>query len=279
MEEDIIKDFKFTEEYIQKKLDGFFAINTPKYVLENLYVFDWESDKFIETKSGLIYEFEIKISRSDFKHDFDKKDKHAILEGKECILPSYQEKCEKWNVPLPAENYQVKDRKRPNYFYYAVPEGLVDESEVPEYAGLVYVLPEGQYEDKDGKYCMGGFYVVKNAPKLHSEKYADDDLKLGEKFYYNMLSWKERCQEEKQRRLMTEEHKIPYAEMKERMEKAEKECRAQKTLVDSYRDMTEYLSLTMEDDMRIMNAYRRKMKEFIPDFDCIEFEDKFLKED
>ena len=74
-------NFKFTEEYIQKKLDGFFAESTKKYVLENLYVFSWESDKLIETRSGLIYEFEIKVSKADFKNDFKKKDKHVILEG------------------------------------------------------------------------------------------------------------------------------------------------------------------------------------------------------
>ena len=59
-------NFKFTEEYIQKKLDGFFADGTKKYVLENLYVFSWESDKLIETKSGLIYEFETFDSYVDF---------------------------------------------------------------------------------------------------------------------------------------------------------------------------------------------------------------------
>ena len=85
------KDFKFTEEYIQDKLNGFFSMSTQKYILENLYVFDWESDKFIETRSGLIYEFEIKVTKSDFKADFKKKDKHAILEGKDEFVPSYDE--------------------------------------------------------------------------------------------------------------------------------------------------------------------------------------------
>ena len=74
------ENFNFTEEYIQKKLDGFFASSTQKYVMENLYVFGWESDKLIETRSGLIYEFEIKISKADFKNDFkNKEDKHKVL--------------------------------------------------------------------------------------------------------------------------------------------------------------------------------------------------------
>ena len=87
--EEKTENFNFTEEYIQKKLDGFFAESTKKYVIENLYVFSWESDKLIETRSGLIYEFEIKVSKADFKNDFKKKDKHVILEGKETHIPTF----------------------------------------------------------------------------------------------------------------------------------------------------------------------------------------------
>ena len=76
--------FKFSESFIQRVLNNFFAFNSVRYNINNLYVFDWESDKLLETKSGYIYEFEIKISRGDFKNDFKhKKDKHIILEGEE----------------------------------------------------------------------------------------------------------------------------------------------------------------------------------------------------
>ena len=276
------KEFKFTEEYIQRKLNGFFSQSTQKYVLENLYVFKWESDKFIETRSGLIYEFEIKISRSDFKHDFDKKDKHVILEGKEEHLPSYEEYKKKYSKyygdELGDKYYRTENYKKPNYFYYAVPEGMIDVSEVPEYAGLVYVLPEGESKTKEGNFCWDGFYVVKNAPKLHNTKYADDDLKLSEKFYYNMLSWKDKCWEEKHRRLLTEENKIPYAEMNERMKKAESENRVLKAAVDNGERMSKMFAETMEDDRRIILAYRNKIRELIPGFDFIKFEDEFLKE-
>jgi len=34
---------KLTEKAIQKKLYGFIA--QPRYIIENLYVFDWESEK------------------------------------------------------------------------------------------------------------------------------------------------------------------------------------------------------------------------------------------
>ena len=277
-------DFKFTEEYIQRKLNGFFAMNTPKYVLENLYVFKWESDKFIETKSGLIYEFEIKVTKSDYKNDFKhKKDKHVILEGKEEYIPSFEEYKKRFPGHInesSAKYYKTSNFKKPNFFYYAVPEGMIDVSEVPEYAGLIYVLPEGESKTKEGNFCWDGFYVVKNAPKLHSEKYADDALKLSEKFYYNMLSWKEKCWEEKHRRLLTEDkdHKIPYADLYEKYEKLTKENAALKALADSESKNAQLFAATMQDDYRIIRGYREKVCELSPGFDFIKFEDEFLEE-
>lgn len=48
-------------------------LSQPKYLLNNLYVFSWESDYLAMTKSGYWYEIEVKISRADFKADFKKK--------------------------------------------------------------------------------------------------------------------------------------------------------------------------------------------------------------
>ena len=262
--------FKFTEEYIQDKLNSFFAINSQKYVIENLYIFSWESDKFIETRSGLIYEFEIKISRSDFKNDFNKKDKHVILEGKEEFIPSYDKVLDQWK-DLHEEYYKTANYKRPNYFYYAVPEGLITKEEVPDYAGLVYVTgPE------EGGTCE----IIKKAPKLHDKKYSDDDLKLGEKFYYNMLSWKDKCKEEKKKRLLTEDegHKIPYAELLEKYETLKKEYKAVKSLADSEAKTVQVFAGTMQDDRRIIRGYQLKMKEIDPNFNFTEFEDQFLED-
>ena len=281
-EKDIIYDdtkpFKFTERYIQDVLNGFFAMNTQKYNIENLYVYAWESDKLIKTRSGLFYEFEIKVSRSDFKNDFkNKEDKHVILEGKEEFLPSYGKILDE-NKHIWEKYYRVADKKKPNFFYYAVPEGLIDKTEVPEYAGLIYVLPEGEKKTRDGEWC-DGFYVVKKAPKLHNEKYTDEELNLAEKFYYNMETWKNNCRKEKERRLLTEEdHKIPYAELLEKYETGEKEKKALSALCDSQGKTMKFFAETMEQDRHIIRAYQLKMKELLPDFDFIEFEDKILEE-
>lgn len=140
----------FTEKEIIEQLR--FFMSQPRYKLDNLYVFGWESDCLLLTRSGYWYEFEVKISRSDFKNDFkNKREKHSILSS-------------------------VSDTKKPNYFYYIVPEGLVEPNEVPEYAGLLYI--------KRGR----GINNVKAAPVLHKTKNDPNSLNLTDKFYYNMVS-------------------------------------------------------------------------------------------
>ena len=63
-----------TETDIQDILSiHFLTPNAKKYEMENLFVFGWESDYLCITKSDLIYECEIKISRSDFHNDFKHK--------------------------------------------------------------------------------------------------------------------------------------------------------------------------------------------------------------
>lgn len=277
-----IPKFKFSEGYIQQKLNFFFAVNTPKYIIENLYVFDWESDKLIITKSGLSYEFEIKISRGDFKNDFKKIDKHTILEGKEEYIPSYDKILDAWK-PRYTEHYKVANRKKPNYFYYAVPEGMITPDEVPEYAGLVYVIPKpenGEWLTKDGEWCGNGLYVVKEAPKLHTIKYTGDDLNLSDKFYYNMLTWKDKYILENERRLLTEDkdHKIPYAELLEKYEKLQENYDEMKVILNCKEQTNKYFAETMEMDRHIIRGYQSKMKEIDNEFDCLDFEDKILEE-
>jgi len=276
--EEKTENFNFTEEYIQKKLDGFFAESTKKYVLENLYVFSWESDKLIETRSGLIYEFEIKVSKADFKNDFNKKDKHVILEGKETHIPTFDGLEPKYKE-MYEKNYLVSHFKKPNYFYYAVPEGLITVEEVPEYVGLIYVLP---YNDinKDGKLVWGGFYIAKQAPKLHNAKYTDDDLKLGEKFYYNMLSWKDKFRQEREKQLLAEGagQKMTYAELLDKYNNAKRKINGYKAIINQLDEQKKLHFENELNDREIIRAYRKKVNDFDKDFNCFEFENKVLEE-
>ena len=121
-----------------------------------MFIYSWESDVWILTKSELAYEFEIKISRSDFFNDFKHKTrKHSFLGA---VNKEYLNGI-------------------PNYFYYVVPKGLITKEEVPEYAGLCYVDEEI-------------LYTIKKAPKLTPKKTSAEDLNLTDKFYYNYRHWR-----------------------------------------------------------------------------------------
>ena len=186
---------ELTEQTIQKRLNHFFA--SWKYNVDGLFVFSWESDKLLWTKAGYIYEFEIKVSRSDFKADFKHKiAKHLVLSsampGERAVDQSlfeefasqkrkkYQHLSEQDLREWFDREMDVKDKRMPNYFYYAVPEGLIQPEEVPPYAGLLWLTKEYQYG--------GGIIRKKQAPCLHKTKYTDGELDLGQKFYYNWKS-------------------------------------------------------------------------------------------
>lgn len=164
----------------------FLSPSSLKYNIRNLYVFHktWESDYLAMTKAGYLYEGEVKISRSDFKADMKKKRKHQILEG------TYEPKDV--NIYEKGKFVGTEPEKvlKPNYFFYAVPEGLIEPSEVPDYAGLVYMTNVFPY-----------WKWAKKAPKIHDVKFSDQDLNLTEKFYYNMVSWRNKAMFDYKRQL------------------------------------------------------------------------------
>jgi hypothetical protein len=136
--------------------------SNPKYIVENLYVFDWESDMLIKTRSGYWYEVECKISLADFKNDFKLKwRKHDLLKTGD------------------------EKHRRPNYFCYCVPWYLSDKvlPLLPSYAGLIVLTETGKLNE------------VRRASLLHTDKYTDEDLKLCNKFYYAYRNWKERVED------------------------------------------------------------------------------------
>ena len=285
---DIDPNFKFTEEFIQDALSRFFTPNAVKYDIDGLFVFEWESDKLLETRSGYIYEFEIKISKSDFKNDFKhKRDKHIILEGggdyKEEYLPKYyeileeNEKLGKWAVDSfhkwadKSPRYKVEGHRRPNFFYYVVPVGLIEPEDVPSYAGLVYV-------DQDGDLS-----TIKSAPRLHKDKYSDEDLNLGEKFYYNMVRWrtstKKQVKETKfwQKRfddeLASKGQAVAYKELEEKCKELE---RTNKELVENARKSEQQLHRDLY-HQNAMNRYLiHEMQKYKPDFNYWDFEKEKL---
>lgn len=279
-------DFKFSEGFIQDALNGFFTYNSVKYNIDGLYVFDWESDKLLETRSGYIYEFEIKISKADYKNDFKhKKDKHIILAGEEKYgdkyLPRYYEFleenrkrgnwCEQNFIKSASNNpyYLVGGHKRPNYFYYVVPTNLISVEDVPEYAGLIYV-------DENKRLT-----IKKQAPRLHKEKYSDSDLNLGEKFYYNMDNWRN-----KYKRVLIESNNwrekflseidskgqsISYKEMESTVEEYKK---MYNELYTSTQKSNSALHKDLYHQNRMVTLLAREIMKYNPEFNLFDFEDK-----
>lgn len=144
---------KWTEEVMQQKLVNFRS--TPRFVLQNLYVFGWESDILFLSKSGFWTEIEIKVSRSDFKADLkNKSEKHQLLSA-------------------------THNKLKPNQFFYAAPQGLIHPDEVPDYAGLLTVSEH-----------YFGVDIQKPAPWLHRHKIDPNELNLTDKFYFNMVNAK-----------------------------------------------------------------------------------------
>ncbi len=144
-----------SELLLQQYLRGWKS--NPTYIVENLYVFDWESDMLIKTRSGYWYEVECKISFADFKNDFThKRQKHELLKTGD------------------------EKHRRPNYFYYCVPWYLSEKvlSLLPDYAGLIVLTENGRLNE------------VKRSPCLHKQKYTNEELKLCDKFYYAYRNWK-----------------------------------------------------------------------------------------
>lgn len=82
-------------------------------VIPNYFHDCYEMDLFRLTPTEYIYEYEIKISRSNYFADFKKGNKHERLQK-----------------GLAA-----------NRFFFVVPENLISIAECPKYAGLIYAKP------------------------------------------------------------------------------------------------------------------------------------------
>jgi hypothetical protein len=149
-------EVKLTERQVQNALYIHCAIKNHELIVPNSCLFAWESDVVSVLKSGFICEFEIKISRADFKAD-TKKRRTEIL-----VNPHRQRDLWGGGVEVLAPH------SRPNYFYYAVPAGLIAAEEVPAYAGLLYV-----HRMPDSAELVSTMREIKPAQRIHNDKMND----------------------------------------------------------------------------------------------------------
>lgn len=102
-------------------------------LIPNFFVGMYEMDVFKISASGIVSEYEIKISRSDFKADFNKTAKHDLLKA---------------------------GRLTTNRFFFVTPKDLLTINDIPKYAGWL-------------EYSDNYLHTKKNAPLLHKKKYTD----------------------------------------------------------------------------------------------------------
>lgn len=162
----------WTERSVQDATYIHCAIKNHEIINPNSKLFDWESDLISVTKSGFIHEFEIKITRADFKQDA-KKRRATLLCNPE--VKGY------WGSRVCA---------RPNYFWYVVPKGLITHDEVPEYAGLIYAM-----KPVVGHHLyFNTTRLIKEAKRIHSEKATEADRRQLARSM-TLRFWKQRLRE------------------------------------------------------------------------------------
>ena len=176
-----------TESTIQAVLMGY-AMETKKhqFAVPNVtLIYPWEADMISVTSSWLVHEYEIKISRSDFIADKNKKMKHSDLRqrystGEEMRKPKTAHERALFDMGLTSPF----KRSTPNYFWYVTNGFDIETAEIPSYAGWMTVeWKKGigwtdNYERKEywGWRCQ----VLRKAPRIHSSKIAKATrLKLG----------------------------------------------------------------------------------------------------
>jgi hypothetical protein len=106
----------------------------------------YEADAWHFQKNGYCTEYEVKVSRADFKNDAKKQQRY------------------RWGDCRGAPKHarlQLGDEAGPNRFWYVTPPGLIKPDELPEFAGLLEASPE-PFRHKLNR--------IKEAPFLHRAK-------------------------------------------------------------------------------------------------------------
>lgn len=133
-------------------------------IIPNCFPPQWyECDLLAITKSGYMYEYEIKLTVTDFKNDTKK--------GHRDHWPAWYSK----EIKTKHQRLGIHDPNGPSCFWFIVPEGLISPQEVPSFAGLIYFIESP----------WAHFVRQKKAPRLHSVKMSNKALsKARESLYY-----------------------------------------------------------------------------------------------
>jgi hypothetical protein len=107
-----------TEQSIINQLQDWIDDRQYPFQLFRSFIYSWESDYWVMDNQGITREYEIKISRHDFKKDV-LKDKHKTMH-----------------------------EAGPNYFYYVCPKDMIRPDEIDKRYGLIYIWDSGHISVK-----------------------------------------------------------------------------------------------------------------------------------
>lgn len=131
----------------QRSLKRFFRTRY-QLMVPNAVWYETEMDMACVRNSGFLDEFEIKMSRSDFKADFKKTHRHRKEDSDE---PN-------WKVVAGNKHDMLQDGiGLPNNFYFVLKEGIATSEEVPDKYGLIWITEKG-------------INVEREATRLHKRK-------------------------------------------------------------------------------------------------------------
>jgi len=149
---------------ISRKLQLWLRNHTRAAICSNTFIQGnpWECDVLAVMPSLLYYEYEIKVSDSDYRRDFTKK-----------VSRYYRDEAKQWQGVkvtkhewLNAQDNILNRGVKPSKFYFVMPAELI--REVPEYCGLI------AYGSDFGYY---GFKIMKQAGRLRgAEKLSNTQL-------------------------------------------------------------------------------------------------------
>lgn len=118
----------------------------------------WECDVFELTPAGYFREYEIKLTRSDFRADAAKaKSSWSHVDG-----PRGRE----WERPEIKKHTQIEAAHAagPNRFWYVCPSALVTAAELPAWAGLIYATEIPSHNPP----WNVSLSLIKAAPRIHA---------------------------------------------------------------------------------------------------------------
>lgn len=142
---------------IQKQIGKMQVLKFHSPVCENVkyLINDFELDVMSVSKSGMMYEFEVKISRSDFLAD-KKKRKHDF--------------------------YKLFPFRQPNYFSYCCPHDLIKLNEIGSNVGLYYVNENGVEEIRSPKIIHKSLHdrnkILEKICRITSERHFLDGCRM-----------------------------------------------------------------------------------------------------